>query len=590
MQAQSEKRSNESQRVPMQAWVELSAGESSKRMFASALNISPRGLLLRATEMPEVGSQYVCKFDCPPREHPIEVDAQVVWTRLGEAQNTLGLRFTHIRYEDAAAIEEYVRSSSGPEGVTQEKTLSLYLDGIATPIEARVVEHADEWIIAEQELPFLQLGRGVTVRKGDPSGQRGKIRSVKLHMEGQVPKLVLGVFDLESVRTELAEAMPQPVRLESETTWPDLAPPSQEMQTLQALNDEESPLEDALLAAANDFAAAHEHVDSAPPNWGIEEVVQVPVWNPQDDESYSASADAIHKMTPWAVRARQASIQAKIALSRGFEPVQVFVRRVRVLVQQVILQREPALTTEKRVQRITTPAPKAKTALRHNERVMVESKKTPYSRSLLMGGGLAVGLGILFVALLSEGDEKPSTTEQIPSRVTSIPISNTPAAATQDNSVPPAIPPSENPSQLAPANPSASPQATEPVQPSARQDWAPATPIPTSMQEVAPSSASRPMTFGAASVPQGRSFLIRMSRPITTIQGSATQNGFSVAIAGSLALDRAGPIASAHRSVQSATIVNRGDRSELTILFAQGHKPRYRVIARGSALEIIIEA
>ncbi len=95
-------------------------------------------------------------------------------------------------------------------------------------------------------------------------------------------------------------------------------------------------------------------------------------------------------------------------------------------------------------------------------------------------------------------------------------------------------------------------------------------------------------SFGAANVKSGRTFLIRMSQPIDGVIGRTTTNGFHVIVPGSLALDKAKPIASTHPAVSQATIINRGDHAELTIQFAHGRTPSYRVSGRGSMLEIII--
>jgi len=95
-------------------------------------------------------------------------------------------------------------------------------------------------------------------------------------------------------------------------------------------------------------------------------------------------------------------------------------------------------------------------------------------------------------------------------------------------------------------------------------------------------------TFGASRVRNGRSFLIRMSRPVESIRGTRLEDGFRVHIPGSLSLDRAGPIAAAHAHVSRSMILNRGDHAELTIRFEEGSSPDYRVVARGSAVEVII--
>jgi len=43
-----------------------------------------------------------------------------------------------------------------------------------------------------------------------------------------------------------------------------------------------------------------------------------------------------------------------------------------------------------------------------------------------------------------------------------------------------------------------------------------------------------------------------------------------------------------HPDVEHASILNRGDFSELTVRFVAGRQPRYRVEARGPAVEVTI--
>ena len=96
------------------------------------------------------------------------------------------------------------------------------------------------------------------------------------------------------------------------------------------------------------------------------------------------------------------------------------------------------------------------------------------------------------------------------------------------------------------------------------------------------------MMFGASSVADPQRFVLRMSQPVRELQGAADNEGFSVVIPGSLAIDRAGPISAQHPGVRRAMILNRGDRSELTIRFEPGHKPSYQVRANGAAIEILL--
>jgi len=103
-----------------------------------------------------------------------------------------------------------------------------------------------------------------------------------------------------------------------------------------------------------------------------------------------------------------------------------------------------------------------------------------------------------------------------------------------------------------------------------------------------PPETVRGSAFGAESVPGGETYVLQMSEPVTELDGIVEDDGFSVTIPGSLSLSRAGPIAAAHPDVEHASILNRGDFSELTLRFVAGRHPAYRVEARGTAVEITI--
>jgi hypothetical protein len=135
------------------------------------------------------------------------------------------------------------------------------------------------------------------------------------------------------------------------------------------------------------------------------------------------------------------------------------------------------------------------------------------------------------------------------------------------------------PKPTAPAATSALAAAKAPA-PAAAPVAAPAAPKPT----------PRRMRYGAASAPsRAQTFALRMSKPIASISGSSDAGGFTVVVMGSLSLDRAGPISAAHKGVARAMVLNKGDRSELTIRFADGKRPAYQVRGDGTTLYVVIE-
>jgi hypothetical protein len=138
------------------------------------------------------------------------------------------------------------------------------------------------------------------------------------------------------------------------------------------------------------------------------------------------------------------------------------------------------------------------------------------------------------------------------------------------------------------AAPAAKPMAAKPQakQPAPKQA---APPKPAATQAKAPKArVANGTAFGDANVEQAERYVLRMSQPVRELRGVADGDGFSVVIPGSLALDRAGPISAKHSAVRRSMILNRGDRSELTIRFERGKKPSYQVRADGASLVILL--
>jgi hypothetical protein len=137
-------------------------------------------------------------------------------------------------------------------------------------------------------------------------------------------------------------------------------------------------------------------------------------------------------------------------------------------------------------------------------------------------------------------------------------------------------------------------EETKPETPKAKPKTAAAAPLGSAESEIAVQGAPLPpepvrgTSFGAKKVPGGEKYVLRMSNPVADMEGIIEDDGFSVTIPGSLSLSRAGPIASSHPDVEHASILNRGDFSELTVRFVAGRRPPYRVVARGPAIELTI--
>jgi hypothetical protein len=97
------------------------------------------------------------------------------------------------------------------------------------------------------------------------------------------------------------------------------------------------------------------------------------------------------------------------------------------------------------------------------------------------------------------------------------------------------------------------------------------------------------LVYGAESVPNGRTTVLRMSAVVTSIEGDTDGTSFWVTFRGALSLDRAAPIAEASPSVlERSAIINRGDNAVLTVRFAPGRAPAFRVEVGGSLVTVTI--
>ncbi len=76
------------------------------------------------------------------------------------------------------------RSSNAP---TSTQRARLHIDGVRSPVLARVARRRESGMTCVQELPFLRLESAVT----DDRGRRARIARVALSVEGSVPKLVI---------------------------------------------------------------------------------------------------------------------------------------------------------------------------------------------------------------------------------------------------------------------------------------------------------------------------------------------------------------------------------------------------------------
>jgi hypothetical protein len=575
------------QRVPLDALVELRSEDSDEVLEADGIDLGPGGLSLRASFVPPVGARLDCHFRCPPSYDPVNAQGEVVWSEWsGPRSGAFGLRFLELDTKSATAIRRMVEpggETRAPDAAAQPKTAVMRIDGLGAPVEADVRVLETDHIVLEQELLFLKLGRGVDVDVPGQGKKRGRIASVELrHGPLDVPTLVFGVLLDEapspaavapSILHAVAVSEAAEQRAKSLAKDPDEPAVAATYVTEPAARAEQP---NALAVTAEPQAAAP--TDTRPERSRFEAVQRERAPEPEREPaptaelSRAASLPALREIFG---RVSSASSGAKPKLDDVGRSALDRARSLVTLQRERLAQARQARLSKQR--RTTSPAPKPRAAqpVARRQAGGAQAAPAPRNRRLLAAAlSLAgVGFGVYALAPRSEADRIPLRPRAAPT-IQPVQPSVAPSASVLTHPQP----------EPTPAAPSASAQALDPTQGGVTQQGT----APPAAEPANPAS-SAPRVFGAAEVHNGRTFALRMSGPVETVEGEARDDGFTVRVPGRLALDRASPIATSHRAVARAMILNRGNYAELTVDFLPGFNPKYQVVAKDNTIEVTLE-
>ncbi len=615
MDLQASGRGRREERVPLDALIELRSDESDEVLEADGLDLGSGGLSMRASFVPPVGARLECQFRCPPDGDPVRAHGEVVWAEaVGPRSGAFGMRFLELDTKSATAIRRVVDPIEVELPVPELPTVAMMrIDGLGAPIETDVRLAEPDRIVLEQELSFLRLGRGVEVEVPGRGKERGRIASVELRQGPlNVPTLVFGVL-LDEVRATKVEPVPPPF---SVVVAPARAVVAVALSALEApISGEQAVVEDArvedaspypnltdtwperpLFVEATEPAKAKKAVKPGPREADCTRVIVT-----HDEEhdgarlSEEEHADLLGMTgTPaFVIALRRTWLTLQIFLQARLKPLledlrgsasawlgETLPKAQRLLAQMnaflaIQLGRLRALSQARAAEKRRTTAPAPRPQQRTAQSVLRDAKRIPDERPAprnrrVLASALAivgVGLGIYALAPRSEADRMPVRRRPVSASSTSSALAlnglnTTPAPGQGQANVVSAAAPSA-------ATPVATPAAI--IDPTAP----------------APSAAGR--VFGSPEVPNGRVFAIRMSGPVEGVEGDKREDGFTVRVPGRLALDRASPIATSHRAVARAMILNRGDYAELTVDFLPGLRPKYQVAAKDNSIEVTLE-
>lgn len=293
MQHHGERRATGVRRVPVERIVDVcpTSSASGAAFQGWSLNVSGRGMSVRATHLPELDAPLVMRF----QEHGAEViaEAVVVWRRTKDADSEFGVRFTALDSRSVQALKALCHAEPLPDADSDERpgdeadegdeeydtepappvmasalsslppsarsvtpspspsAVKLHIEGLAAPMQARLRQVGSKQVALASPLEFLRVGRNVDVEEAS-LGPRRRARidrvDVDVDPDSQVPELVVSLrYDSTSPPPRVRTARP----------------PTATSRALEHEPPEDGPLDDADAGADSDAPAYGERESPA---------------------------------------------------------------------------------------------------------------------------------------------------------------------------------------------------------------------------------------------------------------------------------------------------------------------------------------
>ena len=583
-------------RIPFEAMVEV-GGATGPAFEAQAVDVSLEGMHLRTAYLPEVGQPLTCRFDAGSRE-TVLASGEVVWSREAARGGEFGIRFSGLDGNSARILSRMTcdaPSESAPPRGGQGMKVRLHIDGLGSPMRARVKGVNQAELTVGSELGFLQVGKALELENAETGSKRAaRIDRVEVQVdpESQVPELVVALrySDDEFVSPDAPNMASAPTMRHEAPERAD-EPPRRDERLHHA--DERLHVDERLHAderpRMDERRDAMDSADTAPMGSGAHasDGVDVDV----DDESEAT---------------RTAADRMKGAFSRGAAKVtptiNAFAQRAKTTFALLAARRwrdkgEVRDDVAIPMRRVTAPPPGG--GLHAEGRKVVRDfatardglgEKGPVfalDKKKMIVGGIAGALLIVGAVAMRKPSAPPPAAATAASEA---PIGS--AAALADNAGAPAggasaaAAPNAANTQLAAAAPPPAPAVGAVAEPSrGASESLEGTSAPREERRAPRHVAVVPFSNGAVS--HGNVLRLKMDGAIDKIQGAAQSTGFTVVIPSRRSLEAAAPLASRDGRIASIKVVNDPGGAELAVTFKDG-VPNYLVRAKGEVLEIVL--
>lgn len=604
MSAEKERRQAGGRRAPIKTIVEIGAGEGGAAAFeAESVDVNTSGMHLRTAYLPEIGEPLTCRFEVNGKE--VVVAGEVAWRNEEACGGDFGVRFSEVDAESLTAlrgfsgeqtIDEQAEAQQDepdaePSKVQRGTRVRLHIDGLGSPMKARVRDATTGEVMVGSNLEFLKLGRPLDLENIDADDKRGaRIERVNIEIDPatRIPQLVVSLRYLDVPEGDEQQA-PVSVSPRSERKEPARAA------AVMGSDDDDETVEDE----DEDLARK-----AGKPEALWNRIKQVgPVFAQFGGKAKTVMNGAIDKAKEWKEN------HAHAVEARGNAP-----------------------------RRVTSPAPSG--ALRSGGRKGVVRDEQPSSDEPIIVKAnplaklpkkpIAIGLAalVVLITIFAIAGRKPSTnaTAAAPEASASaaaaegalpeMAAADTPPAAAPGGAVTANVPlfgptpMSTNEPVAMPSAPAAPPAAAAAATPPPEGDKLAAAAAAAgegedssgdaagddssddSGDKASASSAKPSKPAGAKSFTHGKVknpvvLSLRMTDSVRGLRGVPTATGFTVHVSGAQSKDPAAGLMRKDSRIASIKVSNKGDGADLTVQFKDG-VPAYSVRSNGSNLTIAL--
>jgi len=196
MSTEDDRRADGTSRVPFEALVEV-GGAMGPSFEAQAVNVSEEGMLLRTAYLPEAGQALTCRFDTEGGASVL-ASGEVVWTQHAGKGGEFAIRFTDLDTDSVEALRKMC--GVAPDGApalmasAPGSKVRLHIDGLASPMRARVKGSEKSAVTVGSDLGFLQVGKELALEDSESGAKRpAKIDRVDVVVDptSHIPQLVV---------------------------------------------------------------------------------------------------------------------------------------------------------------------------------------------------------------------------------------------------------------------------------------------------------------------------------------------------------------------------------------------------------------